>query len=454
MSSSDSVTRRQPSTAALVLAAVVVVVSLAALVLLPLFVTERTERYRTANEQHAEPARAALNEINYRLSLQMAALTRAAATREAEYIARYRREIPPQDAAMRALATHVGVMGGEFDGAFAELQRRIEAWQASVRMSVDLQRLAFDENYPAVVEAIHRLDEAITAFQTARRQEVRRLGRIQVWLTFVLVLLAAIAASLVLWMMQRLRTLASLLEHEAAAREAALAQQQELVRIRDEILGVVAHDLRSPLTTITLSTQLLAGASESEQREHVETILSTTRRMQRLIQDLLDVTKLENAKLSIRRDTIDPAAIAREVLASQEPIAASKQIALQASVDDDLPPISGDADRLAQALTNLIGNALKFTPAGGAVGLSVTRRDGHVRFEVTDTGPGIAPSELPHLFEPFWQAKKTAHLGAGLGLKITRAIIEAHGASIEVANRGQGGAAFTFALPALRHPNG
>ncbi|HEX2060550.1 MAG TPA: HAMP domain-containing sensor histidine kinase, partial [Thermoanaerobaculia bacterium] len=345
---------------------------------------------------------------------------------------------------MRSLATHAATMGPEFDAALADLQRHIDAWQASVQQSVDLQRLAFDEGYPAVIEAIHRVDEAITAYQTARRGEVRRLGHLQVWMTTGLVVLAAIAASLVLWMVARLRTLAAMFAEESAARQAALEQQQELVRIRDEILGVVAHDLRSPLTTITLSTQLIAGSSPAEQAEHVETILSTTRRMQRLIQDLLDVTKLENKRLSIRREIVDPARVAREVVAGQAPIAATKQIALESSIEDPLPPVRGDADRLTQALTNLIGNALKFTPQGGTVRLAVTSRGTRVRFTVTDTGSGIAPSDLPHLFEPFWQAKKTAHLGAGLGLKITRAIIDAHEGTIEVTNCPEGGACFAF----------
>jgi signal transduction histidine kinase len=271
-----------------------------------------------------------------------------------------------------------------------------------------------------------------------------------VWLTSGLVLIAAVAAALVLWIVRRLRVLASMFADESAARQQALEQQQELVRIRDEILGVVAHDLRSPLTTITLSTQLIPGSAPPEQAEHIETILATTRRMQRLIQDLLDVTKLENTRLSIRRNLIDPGAIAREVATSQGPIAASKEIVLEAWVDDGLPKISGDGDRLAQALTNLIGNSLKFTPAGGTVRLSVASRDDRVRFEITDTGPGIAPSDLPHLFEPFWQAKKTAHLGAGLGLKITRAIVEAHDGALEVRNLDAGGACFTFELPATQ----
>jgi signal transduction histidine kinase len=443
------VNRRQPSTAALLAATIVVVASLIALVLLPLLVQRQTERYRLENERHADPARAALNEINYRLSQQISALTRAAATRDERHLERYSRLIPPQDAAVKALGAHAGAISPEFDAAFLELQQRLATWHDAVERRVDLQRLPFDSNYPAVIETVHRLDEAITAYQGTRRERVRALARMQVWVTFGLVLLASVAASLFLWMAQRLRTFAAMLAEESAARQAALERQQELVRIRDEILGVVSHDLRSPLTTISLSAQLMPGSSPGEQNEQVQTIVNATRRMERLIHDLLDVTRAEQGKLSIRRDAIDPAAVARDVVASQQPIAASQQIDFEASVAGDLPRVRGDGDRLSQALTNLIGNAFKFTPAGGVVRLSVAERDGKVRFEVSDSGPGIAPADLPHLFEPFWQAKKTAHLGAGLGLKITRAIVEAHDGSIEVTNRAGGGACFRFELPAM-----
>lgn len=441
--------RRQPPTAALLAATIVVVASLIALVLLPIVVRQQTERYRIENERHAEPARAALNEVNYRLSQQIAALTRAAATRDERHLEHYSRLVPPQEAAVKTLGAHVGAISPEFDAAFRELQQRLATWHSAIQRRVDLARLPFDANYPAVIEAVHRLDEAITAYQGTRRDRVRALAGMQVAVTSGLVLLALVAAALFLWMVQRLRAFARMVAEESAARQAALERQQELVRIRDEILGVVSHDLRSPLTTITLSAQLIRGSSPEEQNDQVQTIVTATRRMERLIHDLLDVTRAEQGKLSIRRDAIDPTAVVRDVVASHQPIAASQQVAFETSVAGDLPRVCGDGDRLAQALTNLIGNALKFTPAGGVVRLDVTQRDGKVRFEVSDTGPGIAPGDLPHLFEPFWQAKKTAHLGAGLGLKITRAIVEAHDGSIEVTNRAGGGACFRFELPTM-----
>ena len=441
--------RRHPSFASLVAATIAAVVSLVALVLLPFLVGRQTERYRLENERHAEPAREALNDLNYRLSQQIAALTRAAVTRDERHLEHFTTLVPPQQAAVKKLAVHVGSINPEFDAAFADLQQRLAAWRGAVERRVDMQRLPYDSNYPALIETLHRLDTSITVYQSTRRQRVGALARMQFRVTLILVLLAAVAAGLFIWIVRRLRATALLLAEESAARQVALEREQELVRIRDEILGVVSHDLRSPLTTIALSAQLVPGSPGHEQNEHVQTIVAATRRMERLIHDLLDVTRAEQGRLSIRRDPVDPAAVVRDVVASHGPIAASKQITFEASVDDALPQVRGDGDRLAQALTNLIGNAFKFTPAGGVVRLAVARWNGNVRIEVSDSGPGIAPGDLPHLFEPFWQAKKTAHLGAGLGLKITRAIVEAHDGTIEVANLPGGGACFRIELPAM-----
>lgn len=123
------------------------------------------------------------------------------------------------------------------------------------------------------------------------------------------------------------------------------------------------------------------------------------------------------------------------------------RISLQHEIGEGLPAIRGDRDRLVQALTNLAGNALKFTPPKGTVRITVDRQSSVVVFRVEDTGGGIPETEMPHLFEPFWQSKKTAHLGAGLGLKIAKAIAEAHGGSIEVTNVPDGGARFAIAVP-------
>lgn len=441
--------QQRPSSFALVIAASVVVLSLAALVILPVIMSSRTDRLRMALTIHADPARTRLNEISFRMSEQIAALTRVIATRDGRYVGKYRGAVRPQTEALDALERHRGYLGPDFDEGLDQLRWRLEIWHRSVEQSMELESLVFDANYPEVIEAIRGLDQSITRFQEERRQEVERLAGMQVWLSIVLVLAAAVAAAIVLWMMFRLRALTEELQKESAARQAAFERQQELVRHREQILSVVSHDLRNPLTTISLTVQLIPESSEDERTEAVETVLTTTRRMERLIQDLLDVTRIDQGGgLSIRDEIVDVGAVADEVAGSFRTIADSKEIRLEGSIESSLPPIRGDGDRLAQALGNLLGNAFKFTPPGGLVRLAVEKQAGAVRFEVSDTGTGISDEELPHLFEPFWQAKDTAHMGAGLGLKITRAIVEAHGGTMKVENNAEGGATFSFEIPA------
>ncbi|HVE71978.1 MAG TPA: PAS domain S-box protein [Thermoanaerobaculia bacterium] len=235
-----------------------------------------------------------------------------------------------------------------------------------------------------------------------------------------------------------------LMEQEREAKEKAEAA----VRVRDETLGIVSHDLRNPLTTIVLSADLLQGAPPEEQPELVETIRTTARRMQRLIQDLLDVARVEAGGLAVAPAMMEIEPMVREVVAAHEPLAEQKKQRLSCDVRADLPRVCADRDRVVQVLGNLLGNALKFTPERGAVQVDVRRRDGDVHFSVRDSGPGIPEADLKSVFTPYWQAKKTAHMGAGLGLAIVRGIVEAHGGKVWAENAPGGGAMFTFTIPA------
>ncbi|HVS32091.1 MAG TPA: ATP-binding protein [Thermoanaerobaculia bacterium] len=426
--------RRRPPAPLLFAGAAVVLFALVALATMPIFMNQRTDGLRNDVERHSEPARNDLNDVNYQLSIQMASLARAAATGNDAYLTSYRDAGVQRDEAMRKLVSDVRDLGPAVVGRADDLQAKILAWDR------DVEAARFEANYPAVIEALRDMDEALGAFQRSAAREVRRLMLLQVVFSTILVVLAGIAAAVVIWMVLKLRNLAAGLARESDERMAAL-------RTRDEILGVVSHDLRSPLTTIMLSTQMLESSPPDERTEFIETILATTRRMQRLIEDLLDATRIEAHNFSIRRETLDPAAVAREAFLSHVPIAAQKKITVEENIATPLPPISGDAGRLLQALSNLLGNAIKFTPEGGTVRLAAEARGGKLRFEVADSGPGIAPNDVPHLFDPFWQAKKTAHLGAGLGLKIARGIVEAHGGTIAVQNGSRGGACFVIEIP-------
>jgi signal transduction histidine kinase len=233
------------------------------------------------------------------------------------------------------------------------------------------------------------------------------------------------------------------MEQEREAKERAEAA----VRVRDETLGIVSHDLRNPLTTIALSADLLSSAPAEQQQELADTIRLSARQMQRLIQDLLDVARVEAGGLAIAPVEIEVEPLVREVCAANEPIAELKKQRLTCDVRGPLPTICADRDRIVQVLGNLIGNALKFTPERGMVVVEVEHRGKCVNFMVRDSGPGIPSADLKNVFTPYWQAKKTAHMGAGLGLAIVRGIVEAHGGQVWAENVAAGGAMFTFTIP-------
>ena len=228
-------------------------------------------------------------------------------------------------------------------------------------------------------------------------------------------------------------------------------ESQQALRAREEVLAIVSHDLRNPLNATTLAVSLLQSSDSiaGEDREQIEAIDVSAQRMRRLIDDLLDVTRLEGGK----RLPIEPAAIDVEALFSEthelfKAQAATSSITLQYHVADGVPPVHADHHRILQVLSNLIGNALKFTPAGGVVSYTAEPKGGEVLFSVTDTGPGIPREHLNDIFYPYWQAKRTERFGAGLGLPIAKGIVESHGGRIWVESRGKdGGTKFYFTLP-------
>lgn len=427
--------------------AVVGIIALAALAALPLVMNRRTNAIRIQMETTATPARLRLNEVNYLLSVQISSLSIAAATDDEGYLEDYRAASAARRRAMEVLGREAQQMGGNVPRRFAELENHVARWEEAVERAwgneaAETAEIARESTYAAVIDDLRLLDNAMAAFEAGLSNELRRLLEMEATIAIVLVgaaLLAAVALLMLQWRLHRLANgLTAALDRERESRKTA----ESLVRARDEILGIVSHDLRSPLTTISLSAQMM------ERNELVDTILATTKRMQRLIQDLLDAVKAESSGLSIRNDAVDLRSVTNEVVSSHALIAAKKGVELQSEVADELPPVTGDHDRLVQALANLLGNALKFTPEQGFVRLAVKADDDRIRCIVEDSGPGMSDSDLSQVFEPFWQAKKTAHLGAGLGLKITRGIVEAHGGSIRAMNRREGGARFEFEIPA------
>jgi PAS domain S-box-containing protein len=225
----------------------------------------------------------------------------------------------------------------------------------------------------------------------------------------------------------------------------------QATRLRDQVLGVVAHDLRNPLHAVSLHASALQrrdGRPERRNQRHREAIERATRRMNRLIQDLLDVAVLEAGRLKVERVTVSSDDLVQEAVDMEQPLAAAAALDLRVDLDPRVPDVLGDRDRLMQVFENLIGNALKFTQPGGRITVGAARGEPGALFWVGDTGSGMTREQLARVFEPFWQASgRAGHLGAGLGLPITKGIIEAHGGHIWAESTPRVGTTFYFWLP-------
>lgn len=236
-----------------------------------------------------------------------------------------------------------------------------------------------------------------------------------------------------------------------ASDNARLHQATRLaVLARDEIVGIVAHDLRSPLSTILLASRLLRRpGTEPERRSgrNLELIERSAARMNRLIEDLLDVVRVDSKSLTVRRDKLASNELVREILDGHRAAATSAQLDLVLECATHLPPVSADHDRVLQVFDNLIANAIKFTPTGGRIVIGASPRESEVVFSVADTGMGIDAESLPHVFDRFWQARREDRRGVGLGLPIVRGIVEAHGGHIWVESQAGMGTRFAFTLP-------
>ncbi|MBN1210918.1 MAG: PAS domain S-box protein [Myxococcaceae bacterium] len=232
-------------------------------------------------------------------------------------------------------------------------------------------------------------------------------------------------------------------------------QAKEATRAREDVLGVVAHDLRNPLNAIKLMAHELMEAQPAqvgpeEEDSPAEIILRSADRMNRLIQDLLEAGQLDAGTLSVELTAVAPLTLLREVVAQMKPLATAHQ--LQVHLPERLPPIRGDSGRLQQVLLNLLSNALKFTPPGGEISLGAEAQPNCVRFWVADTGPGIPQEHLPHLFNRYWQGDKRDRRGAGLGLAICKGFVEALGGRVWAESQVDKGSTFFFTVPTLLVP--
>lgn len=234
---------------------------------------------------------------------------------------------------------------------------------------------------------------------------------------------------------------------------ASNAMLSELNQKLNHFVGIAAHDLRSPLTVLLGFTKYLRHAAESlpeQQRRMLASIQSSSEFMLRLVNNLLDVSKIEAGELHLERAPTDLGALVRQNVSLNRLLAEQKGIRIVLDVDEGLPPVQIDADKIEQVLNNLLSNAVKFSPADSSVAVAVRRGNGGALLCVRDQGPGIPEGEMDRLFKPFGRTSVRATAGeksTGLGLLIARQVVDRHGGSIWVESEVGAGTAFYVSLP-------
>ena len=228
---------------------------------------------------------------------------------------------------------------------------------------------------------------------------------------------------------------------------------QRAVSARDDTVGVVAHDLRNPVSAVKmLAAALLRSHTDrmtAEGLEQLELIHDAARQMDRLIQDLLDVMRVETGRLNLEPQPIPALELLDGALGTLRPLVENAELQLVEDFPPSLPAVRADAERIGQVLSNLIGNAIKATTAGGRVTVRAAQQGDSVQVSVSDTGSGIAADQLPHIFDRFWQSAHSTirSRGAGLGLPIADGIVKAHGGRMTVTSVAGSGSTFSFTIP-------
>jgi signal transduction histidine kinase/CheY-like chemotaxis protein len=238
---------------------------------------------------------------------------------------------------------------------------------------------------------------------------------------------------------------------QALDRARLYSEARARTRAREELLAIVAHDLRNPLTTVTTAAGLmrrsLPALGAQQLAPKLNSIERSAQRMNHLIQDLLDLARFQAGTLILRQELHPAQELLQEVHDSYVAQAAEKSLRLRLELRDPEARVLCDRERVLQVFSNLVGNAIKFTPEGGEITLAGTRQENGVLFGVTDTGPGIPAEHLPRLFERFFQVNPAHRNGVGLGLSIAKALVDAHGGVLAVESTVGQGTRFSFTLP-------
>jgi len=414
-------------------------------VLVPTLLHRAPDRLRSEIEGIIEPARRLARMRQASLAVDVSAYRAYVISHDARLLDRVREartRTEESGAQLWALARRVDP---ETAQAAAVFDQRIREWHnsAAPRAEVDLQVYraslpSLQDRFEATQEAAEHLEALLAQKTDERAREAARLIMYQD-LGNVAFSLLAVAAVLAVTRLAR---------REQRARAAAEAA----VRSRDQVVSIVSHDLRNPLNTVSMAASILlavppAGEEWVATRNQIEIIKRGSDRMNRMIRDLLDVARIESGRLAIERAPVAVESLMDEVATMLRPDVERRGQRLDRRVTAGLPAVSADRDRLLQVFSNLVDNAVKFTAAGGTITVAAEADNRAVRFCVSDTGSGIPPEQLPHLFDRFWQATRTDRRGIGLGLSIVKALVEAHSGHMAVESVPGQGTTFRFSVP-------
>ncbi len=435
-----------------------VLISLVALLLVPLVLFQRTESLRQEIRTTVRPAISLIDDVELALAREESATRGWLLTNDDSFRGFFYSAKHDAEEALAALEPLVERLGPSAAMAFSDMRQaerewlvpNLEALNGEISLT-DLERQIPEQQqrYVATVEAAKQLTQALNGVVEQRQESIREATRLSLYLTGLLSVFAILSMAIIFWNIYRWRSLVAHLEELVGELGEQAARARAAVRTRDEVLAIVSHDLRSPLTAISVSaSNLRAQVSTSFHRRHLDIITRSVERTNRLICDILDVTRIESGReLTIESGFLEVEPLVDALLDSFRPQAEERLQEIECRIQPDLPPIYADRDRLLQVMSNLVGNAVKFTPDGGRVSVHIHEMDEGVEFSVSDTGPGIADGDIEHIFDPYWQVQRTARLGTGLGLTIAKGIVDGHGGQLRVASTPGEGSTFTFTLP-------
>jgi C4-dicarboxylate-specific signal transduction histidine kinase len=414
-------------------------------VMVPTLLRRVPDRLRSEVQSIIEPARHVARTRQASLAIEVSAYRAYLISHDRRLLERVREaRLKAGEAGVQLLALARRV-DPETAEAAAALDQKIREWRSDAvppdEVDLPAHRPSFSslqDRFEAAQEAAEHLDTLLARKMAERESEAARLIMYEDLGNLALSLLAVAA----------ILAVTRLAHREQGAR----ARAEAAVRTRDQVVSIVSHDLRNPLGTVRLAAILLleirpAGEQWAAARKQLEIIKRGCDRMNRMIQDLLDIASIEGGRLAIETTAVAVESLMDEVATMLRPGVEKQGQRLECRIAPGLPAVSADRDRLLQVFSNLVDNAVKFGAAGGTITVSAEVDHRAVRFCVSDTGCGIAPDHVPHLFDRFWQATRADRRGIGLGLSIVKALVEAHGGRIAVESRRGEGTSFHFWVP-------